>query len=228
MPESKIARGWFALTALAALTGLVTQVIATSNVAEGRFATAAGRVANLLCFFTIDSNVLVTITTALLALGLARTTGLFPVLWLCALVGITVTGVVYQVALAGLYELHGLALFADTMLHKVSPIMCVLGWLLCGPRGLVRWSTVWWSLLYPLAWVTFTLIRGAIIDYYPYPFIDATKLGYGRITLNCAIIGLFFIALAIGALGLDRLFTRRADAKAVAKTPAQPEAADAG
>ncbi|GAA4546498.1 Pr6Pr family membrane protein [Amycolatopsis samaneae] len=222
MPESKIARGWFALTALAALTGLVTQVVATANAAEDRFATTAGRVANLLCFFTIDSNLLVAVTTALLAFGLARATGLFPVAWLCALVGITVTGVVYQVALAGLYDLHGLALFADTMLHKVSPIMCVLGWLLRGPRGVLTWRAVWWSLAYPLAWVTVTLIRGAFIDYYPYPFIDVTKLGYGQVALNCAIIGLFFIALAIGARGLDRLFARRATSRVPAVADSAP------
>jgi hypothetical protein len=33
-----------------------------------------------------------------------------------ALVGITVTGIVYQVALAGLYELHGRSLVADVVL----------------------------------------------------------------------------------------------------------------
>ena len=138
----KLTRAWFAITALVALTGLVVQVIATAGDTSGRFATVAGRVANLFCFFTIDSNLLVTVTSALVALGLARGR-LFAVLWLDALVGIIVTGIVYQVALAGLYELHGLALFADTMLHKVTPILFVLGWLVAGPRGALAWRTVW-------------------------------------------------------------------------------------
>ncbi|MFI5591621.1 Pr6Pr family membrane protein [Amycolatopsis sp. NPDC051758] len=193
---SKLTRGWFAVTTLVALTGLVTQVVASAQ-------DPAGRIANLLCFFTIDSNLLVTVTSALVALGVARGR-LFAVLWLDALVGITVTGIVYQVALAGLYELHGLSLFADTVLHKVTPILFVLGWLIAGPRGALTWRTVWWSLLYPLVWLAFTLPRGAITGFYPYPFVDAGALGYGQVSLNCVFIGLFFTALAAAAFLYER------------------------
>lgn len=200
MRSEKLTRAWFAVTALVALTGLGTQVAATASAPDGR-------VANLLCFFTIDSNLLVALTSALVALGVARGR-LFTVLWLDALVGIIVTGIVYQVALAGLYDLHGLPLFADTMLHKVTPILFVLGWLLAAPRGALSWPTVWWSLLYPLAWLAFTLPRGAITGFYPYPFVDAATLGYGRVALNCVVIGLFFTALAAGALLYDRRLAR--------------------
>jgi hypothetical protein len=200
MRSEKLTRAWFAVTAVVALAGLVTQVAATASAPDGR-------VANLLCFFTIDSNLLVTITSALVALGAARGR-LFTVLWLDALVGIIVTGIVYQVALAGLYELHGLSLFADTMLHKVTPILFVLGWLLAAPRGVLGWRTVWWSLLYPLAWLAFTLPRGAITGFYPYPFVDAGTLGYGQVALNCVFIGLFFTALAAGAYLYDRRLAR--------------------
>lgn len=208
MDSSKLTSAWFAVTALVALTGLVLQVIATAGDTSGRFTSVAGRVANLFCFFTIDSNLLVTATSALVALGVARGR-LFPVLWLDALVGIIVTGIVYQVALAGLYDLHGLSLFSDTMLHKVTPILFVLGWLIAGPRGALTWPTVWWSLLYPLAWLAFTLPRGAITGFYPYPFVDAGTLGYGSVTLNCVVIGLFFTALATGALLFDRRLAKK-------------------
>ncbi|MBE1501024.1 hypothetical protein H4696_008124 [Amycolatopsis lexingtonensis] len=190
MRSEKLTRAWFAVTAVVALTGLVSQVVATPT-------------ANLLCFFTIDSNLLVALTSALIALDRARGR-VFTVLLLDALVGIIVTGIVYQVALAGLYELHGLAFFADTMLHKVTPILFVLGWLLAAPRGVLTWRTVWWSLLYPLAWLAFTLPRGAVTGFYPYPFVDAGALGYGQVTLNCVFIGLFFTALAAGARFYDR------------------------
>ncbi|MGW3996154.1 Pr6Pr family membrane protein [Amycolatopsis sp. NPDC004772] len=198
MRSEKLTRAWFAVTAVVALAGLVTQVVATAS--------ADGRVANLLCFFTIDSNLLVLLTSALVALGRARGR-LFTVLWLDALAGIIVTGIVYQVALAGLYDLHGLSLVSDTMLHKVTPLLFVLGWLLVGPRGAVTWRTVWWSLLYPLAWLAFTLPRGAVDGFYPYPFVDAATLGYGQVALNCVFIGLFFTALAAGAFLYDRRLT---------------------
>ncbi|MEV6448902.1 Pr6Pr family membrane protein [Amycolatopsis sp. NPDC051716] len=200
MRSEKFTPAWFAVTAVVALAGLVTQVVATVSAPDGR-------VANLFCFFTIDSNLLVVLTSALVALGRARGR-LFTVLWLDALAGIIVTGIVYQVALAGRYDLHGLPLFSDTMLHKVTPALFVLGWLLAGPRGALTWRTVWWSLLYPLAWLAFTLPRGAVTGFYPYPFVDAGALGYGQVALNCVFIGLFFTALAAAALLYDRRFTR--------------------
>ena len=62
----------------------------------------------------------------------------------------------------------------------------------------------------PIAWLAFTLIRGAFTGYYPYPFLDAGEQGYGWVTLNSVVIGLFFVALATGALFADRAFARRA------------------
>ncbi|MEU0534516.1 Pr6Pr family membrane protein [Amycolatopsis tolypomycina] len=196
MRSEKLTRAWFAVTAVVALTGLVTQVVVTASAPDGR-------VANLLCYFTIDSNLLVIATSALVAVGAARGT-VFTVLWLDALAGIIVTGIVYQVALAGLHDLHGLAFFADTLLHKATPILFVLGWLLVGPRGALTWRTVWWSLAYPLTWLAFTLPRGALTGFYPYPFVDADALGYGPVALNCVFIGLFFTALTTGAFLYDR------------------------
>ncbi|HET6708374.1 Pr6Pr family membrane protein [Amycolatopsis sp.] len=198
MRSEKLTRAWFAVTAAVALTGLVTQVVATAS-------SPGGRVANLLCYFTIDSNLLVVVTSALVASGAARGT-VFRVLWLDALAGIIVTGIVYQVALAGLHDLHGLAFFADAVLHKATPILFVLGWLLVGPRGALTWRTVWWSLLYPVTWLAFTLPRGALTGFYPYPFVDAGALGYGPVALNCVFIGLFFTALTAGAILYDRRF----------------------
>ncbi|MFC9254176.1 Pr6Pr family membrane protein [Amycolatopsis thailandensis] len=211
MQASKIARAWFGATALVVIAGLAAQIPVSAGTEGGTFHTPAGRVANLLAFFTIDSNILVGIGGLLLALGVAGRSTVFGVLRLTGLVGIIVTGVVFQVALADLYELHGWALFADTMLHKVSPLMCVAGWLLFGPRGQLSWRVLWWSLLYPLAWLAVTLVRGAIIGFYPYPFVDPGINGYGGVAFNCVLIGLLFIGLAAAAVGFDRTFGRRDD-----------------
>ena len=34
-------------------------------------------------------------------------------------------------------------------------------------------------LAYPLAWFAYTLARGADVDWYPYPFVDVSTVGYG-------------------------------------------------
>lgn len=205
MSSKALARLWFGATAVVVLAALVLQIVALVP-PQGRYASFGGRVANLFTYFTIISNVLVLVTSAAFARG-RGSSRLMRVLWLDALVGIVVTGVVYQVALAGLYELHGLSLAADILLHRVTPVLCVLGWLIFAPRVL-EWRTVWWSLAYPLVWLVFTLIRGAIDGYYPYPFVNADDLGYGQVALNCLLIGVFFVVLASGAQVADRRLTR--------------------
>jgi hypothetical protein len=210
MQGLKLARWWFAVNALVVVVGVVVQIAVTAGFAGGVFSSPAARVANLFCFFTIDSNLLVGFTSAAFALGLTRPGTSLQVLRLDALVGIAVTGIVFQVALSGLSDLSGWGAFADTMLHKVSPILCVLGWLLFGPRGLLSWRVVWWSLLFPFGWLVFTLVRGAIIDYYPYPFVDVTALGYGQVTVNCLLVGVLFTGLAAVALLFDRATVRSA------------------
>ncbi|WP_410660850.1 Pr6Pr family membrane protein [Amycolatopsis sp. lyj-112] len=209
MQASKIARAWFGATALVVIAGLAAQIPVSAGATGGTFTTPAGRVANLLAFFTIDSNILVGIGGLLLALGVAGRSTFSGVLRLTGLTGITVTGVVFQVALADLYELHGWAVFADTMLHKVSPLMCVAGWLLFGPRGQLSWRILGWSLLYPLVWLGVTLVRGAFIGFYPYPFVDPGINGYGGVAFNCVLIGVLFTGLAAAAVGFDRTFSRR-------------------
>ncbi|MGW4486996.1 Pr6Pr family membrane protein [Amycolatopsis sp. NPDC004368] len=205
MPPTRLTRIWFGVTALVALIGLVTQTFVSAGT-PGRYASAGGRIAHMFSYFTIQSNLLVLLTALAFVAGL-RLTGLPRVVWLDALVGISVTGIVAHVALAGLLDLSGAALFADVMLHTVTPIVAVVGFLVAAPRGL-RWSTVAWSALWPLAWLAFTLIRGAQGGFYPYPFVNAAELGYGRVAVNCVLIAVLFVALASIAKVLDSWLTR--------------------
>ena len=60
------------------------------------------------------------------------------------------------------------------------------------------------SAIYPLAWLAFTLVRGAVIDWYPYPFVDVVAHGYARVAINCLVVAVLFVGLGFGALALDR------------------------
>jgi hypothetical protein len=209
---TRTARAWFAVNAVVVVVALVIQIPITAAATGGAFDTPAARVANLFTFFTILSNILVAGVCLVLAARPGHRSPLFAVAWLDALLAITVTGIVYNTVLIGLYELHGAELVADRLFHMVSPALFVLGWLLFGPRGLVTARTVAVSLLYPLLWLAFTLVRGAIISWYPYPFLQVPELGYGQVTLNSLLITSLFLALAAAVVGIDRVLgrTRRA------------------
>lgn len=203
-----LARVLFALTAAVSGGGLLLQLVLTARTSEGFFDSRAGRIVNFFCFFTIQSNIIVAVTCALLAVRPDRRSLVFRVLRLDGLLAIAVTGIVFRVALSGLRQLEGEDALADALLHVVSPVLCVAGWLVCGPRRALTGRTVAWSLAFPLLWIAFTLVRGPLVDYYPYPFIDVDQHGYGRVAVNVSLVAVLFLAMAAGALALDRVLAR--------------------
>lgn len=217
--DVKWARAWFAVTAACVVVGVLIQlvlawqnympVIAETGESLQKFgATPLTRALNVFAFFTVQSNLIVAGTSLLLAVNPNRSSTVFSVFRLMSLVGITVTGIVYHVALGSILRLDTWALAADQLLHTVVPIMTVVGWLMFGPRGLASARVVQLTLLFPLAYMIFTLIRGPLVgDWYPYPFADVHALGYVRVLINAVWIGLLFFGLSAGMAWIDKTLT---------------------
>ncbi|MFK4082744.1 Pr6Pr family membrane protein [Kribbella sp. NPDC020789] len=181
-----------AIIAVTALGGVVLQLVVSP-------------VWNVFAYFTIQSNLLLGVTNLMLALGPDRPRSVpFKVLRLNGVLCIAVTGIVYHIALAGLDELSGGAAVANFLLHTAAPVLGVLGWVFFGPRGATDLRIAAWSIVYPLLWLAFTLVRGAADGFYPYPFVNVTEHGYGQVLLNCLLVAVLFLALAAGATALDR------------------------
>jgi hypothetical protein len=206
--SAKWARGWFAATAACVVAGVTISAVNAANSSVGHFHPAAARFFNTFTFFTIQSNLLVGVAALLLAVRLERSSTSFAVLRLCGLTAITVTGIVFHAVLAKTLDLAGWAALGNELVHTVVPIMAVTGWLLAGPRGLIDKRAVWLSLIFPACWLAFTLIRGAIAHWYPYPFIDVTQLGYFRAAVNCVWVALLLLGLSVGARLLDARLDR--------------------
>lgn len=201
--SSRSARVWFGATAACVLAGVVISAITAANNTGGHFDPAAARVANTFAYFTIQSNLLVGLAALLLAVRPDRSSTVFAVLRLSGLIAITITALVFHSVLAQTLDLKGWDAFGNQLVHTVVPVMAVVGWLLFGPRRLVSARIAWISSIFPVCWVTFTLIRGTIVHWYPYPFIDVTELGYGRVAANCVLATLLMLGLAAGATVLD-------------------------
>jgi hypothetical protein len=159
-------------------------------------------------FFTILTNLLV--AAAMLAPVVApnSTVGRFldrPSVRTAIVGYIVIVGTVYFALLRKLDNATGLHLYFEYVLHYVIPPLFVLDWLLFVPRGEVGWRNGIDSLAYPLVYLAWTLAHGALTGWYPYPFIDVLKLGYGRVLLNVARLILAFLALELVLVALDRL-----------------------
>lgn len=207
--DPKWARPWFAATALAVLAGLIIQIGVSSGNTSVFGGTPLGRSLNVFSFFTIQSNLIVGITTLLLALDPHRSSTVFRVFRLIGVVAITVTFVVFHVALSHLLDLETWAEAANQLLHTVVPVLAIAGWLMFGPRGLTSAAIARLSVLFPVFYMAFVLIRGPLnSDWYPYPFADVKTLGYLKVAINGVWISLLFVALAAGATALDGRLAR--------------------
>src|SRR4051794_26488155 len=193
-----LARAWHAAVAVAVLVALVLQIIVAARVNGSphqvttgvlRGSSLVGRIIRVLSFFTIQSNILCGVVAAQLALRPGRDGQSWRAVRLAALCGIAGTGIVYSAVLADIHEPHGaIEAPVNAIVHYAVPVLAVLGWLLFGPRPRVERRTLLLSLLFPVSWLVYTLVRGAIWDWYPYPFVDVAAHGYARVVLNALLV----------------------------------------
>ena len=100
---------------------------------------------------------------------------------------ILLVGIVYGLLLNGLLELSGGALLADTLLHKVTPVLAPLWWIAFAPRGQLSWRDPWGWALFPALYLPYALARGVAEGRYAYPFINVAKFGIGQVLVNAAV-----------------------------------------
>ena len=161
-----------------------------------------------ISFFTILSNILVAATLATAALAPESRLGRFldkPGVATATVLYITVTGFVYHFLLASLYHLEGWTLIYDRLLHYVIPPAYVLFWLLFVPKGTLDLKNAALMLAFPVVYANYTLVRGPFADWYPYPFIDVSKLGYPQAFHNIVDFVILFAFVACVFVLIDRV-----------------------
>jgi hypothetical protein len=191
-----------ALNALVAATGLAIKFGEVATTADPQFPSLFGRVTNELCYFTIESNLIVLAVCAALAWRPERWRWMAGAPRLTALVCITVTGVVYYTLLAADQHYVGIAVIGDVLAHAVSPLLFVGIWLL-GRHGEFQRRHLSQMLIFPVLWVALTLVRGAIIHVYPYDFVDVTANGYPDVIITIVVMLAAARGLAALAVRLD-------------------------
>ena len=156
---------------------------------------------NFFSYFTNLSNILaavVLLVGSIYLLVRRKSSATDDLIRGAAVLYMAVTGIVYNVLLIG-EDVGLLSPFNNFVLHTLMPIVVIVDWLYQPQRTkLSSRQTLWW-LAFPLLYLMYSLARGAIIGWYPYPFLNPTKVGgYAAVTLYClAILGLF-LALSTG------------------------------
>ena len=125
----------------------------------------------------------------------------FVLLHLDALLGITVTGIVFATILAPDGADVGTS---SVLLHYISPPLAVLAWLLLGPWAARSRSLIGPALVWPLGYLVWVLIWGAITDWYPYEFVDVGEHGYGGVLVNALLVLILGIVLLLVFIAVNR------------------------
>jgi hypothetical protein len=173
-------------------SALVTEI--ATLVARHRF--VAG---NFFSFFTVESNTLAVIALVVAALATAagRTGPGLDLLRGAVTFYMTTVIVIFIVLLSGLPASELTAVpWDNTVLHYIMPIALIVDWLFDGGSATIRYRQALVWMVFPLAYLAYSLIRGPIVNWYPYPFMDPDAHGYVSVIVTSVVIAAVLAGIA--------------------------------
>lgn len=155
-------------------------------------------VANFFGFFTNLSNIFAAVVLLVGALWLLQ--GRKPdasraedTVRGASVVAIVIVGIVYGVLLRN-EDLGSLLPWINIVVHFITPAAVLLDWLYAPPQSAISVKQLRYWLIYPLLYLIYTLVRGAAVGWYPYPFLNPSKAGgAGGVALHCLAIFIAFV-----------------------------------
>jgi hypothetical protein len=186
-----VGRSVRALTALAILISLVVAFL------DARNASRTFNPVNYFSYFTILSNVL--------AMGLMLCQSIWP-RWMerngsirgAITLYMTVTLLVYAFILRPLgADVGEYRVWVDFIQHTAAPVALIGDWFLFPPRRSFSFSDLGRWLIFPIAYLAYSLVRGHwFVDWYPYPFLDPRlDGGYARVSTYTVAIMVVFVGV---------------------------------
>lgn len=181
----------FAVLTFAALATILTKGLDTPTFS----------VVNYFSYFTVISNVLAVVV--LLVGGALDPQGERWQLFRGAVtLYMVITGIIYAVLLANI-DVGVADEWTNNVVHRIMPVVILIDWILVPARKRISetQSLIW--LAFPLVYGIYTLIRGPIVDWYPYPFLDPRSQGYVALAVGLVVLTVAFalMALAVNATG---------------------------
>ena len=187
--------GWFAL---------VSQLYL---IIQNRLVPVAETIIRYFSFFTILTNLIVAVCVTALLLKPGSKWGSWfskPAVLTAITVYIAIVGIVYNLILRFLWQPQGLQFVTDELLHTVIPLLFILLWFLYVPKKGLQYKQFLPWLIYPLIYVFYTAVHGAITGFYPYPFVNVAELGYGKVLINTGGLLLAFAALSLFLIAIAK------------------------
>lgn len=151
---------------------------------------------NFFSFFTILSNVLAAIY--LIYFGATNNHSVMSQTIRGAVtLYMLMTGIIFAVLLAGLENARLTAVPWDNfILHYLMPFVLIIDWIIAPPKILITHKAVLTWVALPMMYVLYTLVRGSLVNWYPYPFLDPSLSSYNQVIGTSVVIAIFVIGSA--------------------------------
>lgn len=166
---------------------------------------------NYLSYFTIESNI-ASVVVLLVGGVLAPQSPRWQAVRGAVTLYMVITMVVYAVLLAKVDVMLNDKWIND-VLHRILPVVLLLDWVLVAMPQRLRPSPAligqW--LIFPMIYGIYSLIRGPIVDWYPYPFLDPRQQGYVSLAIGLVVLTVVFAILAVAMASLGDLLGRWRD-----------------
>jgi hypothetical protein len=113
-----------------------------------------------------------------------------------AVVNMTLVGVVFALLLRNT-DLGDLLPWVNVIVHYVMPVVLFADWLVEPPASRLGARQVAIAMVFPIAWLAYTLLRGPVVAWYPYPFLNpATAGGSAGVAAYSVGITIAFVLMA--------------------------------
>jgi hypothetical protein len=81
-------------------------------------------------------------------------------------------------------ELGSLLPWVNFVLHYLMPVVVILDWIVLPPPARLGVNDLLLCLIFPAIYLSYILIRGNIVGWYPYPFLNPANVGgYGGVAV---------------------------------------------
>lgn len=189
MTSRTIVGGLRLLMAAAVIAAVVTQLANSISLGNS--------VSNFFSFFTIQSNIIgaAAVTTAALATQKAQRSVWLSQLRAAATLYMGITGMIFSLLLSGA-DVQTPIPWVNSVLHYLFPLFILIDWLLDRSVRPLTFRQGLVFLSYPVAYLAYSMIRGPIVNWYPYPFIDPRDHGYLFVAVMSLFVAVVGLALA--------------------------------
>jgi hypothetical protein len=154
-------------------------------------------VINFFSYFTNLSNLFAALVLLLSVFSTSlRNKSYINFLRYVSVVNMTIVGLVFATMLRNV-EFGALLPWVNFVLHYVMPVALVLDWLANPPAQKLGMKSLFLAMIFPATYLAYTILRGAAIAWYPYPFLNPANVGgYGGVAMYSMGITITFLLVS--------------------------------